>query len=305
MIKDNIYGILEYKLYRFLLKNHIIPSQVILLMDGGICSQMHQYLLGQLYAQKGNRIRYDLSFYESWGSDLEQNFVRNFDLLKAFPYLPFRRASATAIRVYKKKYFVPGNNSGVRLNNFDFLQQVPPIYLGGYYHLPPRIWLETFQQLFKLRLDVLDVTNRKMYDEIQRRRNSVAVHVRRGDLKVERFDYGKPASEDYFKDAILYLKQKTVDPYFYFFSDEPVWISETLIPQLNLVDQYKIVDINGSDKGYMDLFLIASCKHQVTSKGTLGKYGAIMQDSPDKIVILCNDDIEYSWRPLLYNPVFL
>ncbi len=66
--------------------------------------------------------------------------------------------------------------------------------------------------------------------------------------------------------------------FFYFFSDEPDWVRDELIPQLYLTEgNCKIVDINGSDKGYMDLFLIARCKHQITSKGTLGKYGALFR----------------------------
>ena len=63
----------------------------------------------------------------------------------------------------------------------------------------------------------------------------------------------------------------------------------------------KIVDINGSDKGYMDLFLIARCKHQITSKGTLGKYGALLGDNSEKMVVLCNDEVEYPWKELLQN----
>ena len=38
----------------------------------------------------------------------------------------------------------------------------------------------------------------------------------------------------------------------------------------------------------MDLFLIARCKHQITSKGTLGKYGSLLGDNSEKMVVLCN-----------------
>ena len=66
-----------------------------------------------------------------------------------------------------------------------------------------------------------------------------------------------------------------------------------------------MVDINGSDKGNMDLFLIAYCNHQITSKGTLGKYGALLRDSADKIVILSDDTVEYQWKGVFHNSVFL
>lgn len=36
-------------LYRKAVKHRLIAPQVIVLMDGGVCSQMHQYLLGRIF----------------------------------------------------------------------------------------------------------------------------------------------------------------------------------------------------------------------------------------------------------------
>ena len=74
-----------------------------------------------------------------------------------------------------------------------------------------------------------------------------------------------------------------------------------LLPKLSIADSAEVVDINGSDKGYMDLYLIAHCKHQVTTKGTLGKFGALLADTPDKYVILCNDMTQQYWKILFQN----
>lgn len=295
----------RYKYYNSLLKRNLIAPQVICVIDGGICSQMHQYLLGQLYRQKGYKLRYDLSFYKKWGSDLNHQFVRNFDLLKAFPYLKMKTASRIAIELYMNKYLRLGNNSGQRVEDFSFLQWVPPVFLAGYYHLPPEVWLPAFRALYKVDLSVLDLANRELIDEISKHETSVAVHVRRGDLKVELYEYGKPVSIEYFQKATSYFMKNMKSPFFYFFSDEPEWVHEELIGCLHLTDNYKIVNINGSDKGYMDLFLIAHCKHQITSKGTLGKYGALLMDNPGKIVIMSDDGSEERWKRLFQNPVYL
>lgn len=297
---------IKYKFYNSLLKRNILVSpKIVVQLDGGICSQMHQYLLGQFYARQDFQVRYDLNFFKEWGSDLNNQFVRNFDLLKAFPYLDFKEATELTVVVYKNKYYFVGNNTGKRIDDFCFLQKTPPIYLGGYYHLPPDLWLKMFQSIFKMSLDVLDEPNKELCQIINEKDNSVAVHVRRGDLKEEVYDYGKPASLKYFQEAVSLLKSKFSDAYFYFFSDEPDWVKEVLLPQLSLTDECRVVDVNGSDKGYMDLFLIAHCKHQITSKGTLGKYGALLADNSAKVVVLCDDKIEYYWKDLLINPVFL
>ena len=215
-------------------------------------------------------------------------------------------ASPLAVSVYKRKFYNEGNNTTERVDDFSFLEKVPPLYLGGYYHLPADIWLPAFRSIFRLCPEILDDANARVCDEIRLVSCSVAVHVRRGDLKVEMYDYGKPASFDYFKKAVSYFQERKSAPYFYFFSDEPEWVINELAPQLQLTEKdCKTIDINGSDKGYMDLYLMAYCKHQITSKGTLGKYSALLGDNPEKYVILCDDEIEYSWKELLHNPIFL
>lgn len=293
-------------LYKKLLRYGIVSSKVVVLMDGGICSQMNQYLLGVLFKEQGYKVVYDLSFYDEYGMDKDRLFVRNFDLLKAFPDLNLKEASRLLTSIYKQKYYNIGNNTTEKLEDFSFLGKKPPLYLGGYYYLSADIWLPAFRSIFKMQQTILDNDNVRMSDEIDLHIYSVAVHVRRGDLKVEMYDYGKPASLDYFKNAVFYFKQQMKSPYFYFFSDEPNWVAEELIPQLKLSEkECRVIDINGADKGYMDLYLIAHCKHQITSKGTLGKYGALLGDNSEKIVVLCDDEIEYMWKELLCNPVFL
>ena len=104
-----------------------------------------QYLLGQLFADKGYKVSYDLSFYSEWG-DLTYRFARNFDLLKAFPYLALTQASKFKISIYKERFFTLVNNSRKRTNDYFFMQRKPPVYLGGYYHWYQDIWLAAFKE---------------------------------------------------------------------------------------------------------------------------------------------------------------
>ena len=100
-----MFGDLKRNIYRCLLNRGLLRSKVVVLMDGGVCSQMHQYLLGYLYRKAGFSVCYDLTFYKEWGLDINNEFVRNFDLLKAFPYLKFEEASEVEVDIYKKEYF--------------------------------------------------------------------------------------------------------------------------------------------------------------------------------------------------------
>ena len=71
--------------YKRMLKARLVTPKVVVLMDGGICSQMLQYLLGEFFRKRGCKVVYDLSFYKEWGSDMDYKFARNFDLLKVKP----------------------------------------------------------------------------------------------------------------------------------------------------------------------------------------------------------------------------
>lgn len=190
-------GDLKRNIYKYLLNRGLLRTKIVVLMDGGICSQMHQYLLGNLYRKRGFSVCYDLTFYKEWGLDINNEFVRNFDILKAFPYLEFEEASKLEVDVYRREYFYGGNDGDIRTNDMSFLSLVPPIYLGGYYHFPSKQWLETFQSLYRMVDGVLDKVNQIKCLEIDKCVDSVGVHVRRGDLKEEVSSYGAPASFDY------------------------------------------------------------------------------------------------------------
>lgn len=293
-------------LYRKAVLHNLITPEVIVLMDGGICSQMHQYLLGRLFSERGYKVTYDLSFYKDWGTDLTYRFVRNFDLLKAFPYIEIKKASSFKVSVYKERFQIVGNNTGKRSEDYSFLESHPPVYLGGYYHWHQDVWLKSFKEEFHIDPSVLDEQNQEVWTEIKSCNCSVGVHIRRGDMTVELPVYGKPATEEYFCRSLEYMRTNFISPFFYFFSDEPKYVTETVIPRSGLSpDSFRVVDINGSDKGYMDLFLISRCMHQITSKGTIGKYGALLGHNSDKIVIMCDDESEYPYGRLFDHPVFL
>jgi hypothetical protein len=275
-------------------------------MDGGISSQMHQYLLGRIFCEKGYKVEYDLRWFIKHGKDMNAVFERNFDLEKAFPELDFAVANSLESKLYSR-FFATKTNCFDHQNEDVFLYNLtPPKYLGGYYHSPKDVWTNLFSKYFSVNPQVLPDEQRKLFDEMSQNKQSVAIHVRMGDLKNYTVAYGHPVSSDYFQKAIDYIREKIEEPYFYFFSDEPELLEKELLEKITVCsNSYRIVDFNGSDKGYLDLFLIAGCSHQITSKGSLGKLGAMLNCSSEKIVVLCDDPTEYAWKERLVNSVIL
>lgn len=268
----------------------------IIRVDGGICSQMHFYLIGRFLSEKGYPVKYDLDWFQQYGKDLTGNYVRNFDLLKVFPYIRFCEPSKWEKFFYRRLSY-SGNT---------YYAAQPPVYLGGYYSDIPELYTDFFSKYFYICPYILDAENLEIFQEISTKETPVAVHIRRGDLSGYNSAYGNPVDADYFSKAMKFISERQVCPYYYFFSDEPSWVRTQLVPSLHLNDNYKIISINGSDKGYMDMILISACQHQITSKGSLGKYGGFLNCNPEGKIIVFDDEIERrNWEGKHFKIVFI
>lgn len=270
-------------LARILVNIHVLNKIFVVRMDGGICSQMHFFLIGELLARKGYQVKYDIRWFKSQGKDLTGKFARNFDLLKAFPYLKFSVATSLETFFYSR---LAANNS-ISLSEIK-----PPLYLGGYYDSNKEMYEKLFSLVFKADIAVLDKENKKVYEQISKKDNTVAIHVRRGDLATFNGAYGKPVGIDYFTHVLQRLYKKIGALNCYLFSDEPQWIKENLLDELPQVNAYTLIDFNGSDKGYMDMLLISACQYQISSKGSLGKFGGFLNDDVDGKIYVYADDVE-------------
>lgn len=248
-------------------------NTVVLRIDGGICSQIAFAAYALTLQEQGLRVLYDLSFYRESGMDNDGIFARRFDMPKAFANIPFPEAKADDIarcRSMRSMMSTPAE------------QVVTPGYIGGY---PPRAvhvlrHREFLKQSFYTTLHHSFDAEPSGIDKQMREGHSCAVHVRRGDLA--RFDpyYGHPCSAAWFINSIGIIRLFDPEAVFYFFSDEPSWVQQHIIPLLPAGVAYTLCTGHGSDKGYLDLYLMAQARHIIASKGSLGKMAKLLQCHP-------------------------
>jgi len=163
----------------------------------------------------------------------------------------------------------------IDLTEISSLEEISaPAYLGGFprgcYNLPGmrKLLSEKFRP-------ALDEQTAAVAEEIAKG-PACAVHVRRGDLTISSVAYGVPCSTEYFAKTVKIVRALEPKAKFYFFSDEPDYVRDTLLPALPQGIESMVVDFNGSDRGYMDLALIAKCGYVIGSIGSLGIYGAFL-----------------------------
>ncbi len=103
----------------------------ITIMDGGFGSQLHQWIFGK-YLENINGIptKFDCSWYESCGMDLNDKCNRKFCIENVFEELKVPKATAEEITIFKKNYKFKNKN----LTYYKKIKRTKtPKYYGKYY----------------------------------------------------------------------------------------------------------------------------------------------------------------------------
>ena len=251
-------------LYKLLCKMRLIQPYMVFYVDGGICSQMHQYLLGRYYAELGIPVAYDLGWYRRNGMDNNHIFERKFEFCEMWPKHEFEKASDGKVGFYSRVF--PVRRQGMHFP----LEVKPPKYFGGYYFFDDNEYYGTlFRRVFAL--DHCSVSDKTVLIS-QMGEVKCAVHVRRGDLaNMDDVFYGK-VTLDYFSKAMTIIKERFANVKFYFFSDELEWVERNLLSYCN-GSPYELMRGN---KAWEDLCLMAHCDCFISSQGSAGKVAALM-----------------------------
>ena len=106
---------------------------------------------------------------------------------------------------------------------------------------------------------------------------AVGIHMYRSDSRTDEELYEGICTEKYYVGAVNYLQEKYPDAFFYIFSNEPKWVKK-LVDQLvksqiteemtraqikEKKKRFVMVETNTEYTGYLDMFLMSKCKHNV------------------------------------------
>lgn len=277
----------------------VLPRRVYVRMDGGICSQMHFYLVGESLAVKGLDVRYDTTWYAENGMDNDGKYCRNFDLLKAFPALDLRTGNRDRLRRVYISCFYRYNDYYDPHVGISWQDVSPPVYFDGYFRDSDEMFGCLFDFLFRVDTGLLPDDNIPFLETIEDSNSmadSCAVHIRRGDLARYEKAYGAPVAGAYFKKGISEILTLSPETRFYVFSDEPEWCRENILHDIDSAE-ITVVDVNGSDRGWCDMILMSRCHHQIASQGSMGKYAALLRPRHlrDGLVTLPPNDNSDEW----------
>ena len=147
-----------------------------------------------------------------------------------------------------------------------------------------------------------EIRNTFVFPELDRRnaeiakkmkeQESVAIHVRRGDMLHLSARYYKSG---YFRRATKYIKKQIENPVFYFFCDpgSEAWCRkhESTFGLNFKKDAVFFINWNLGKESYRDMQLMSLCKHNIITNSSFGWRGAFLNQNTNKITISPEIDI--------------
>lgn len=238
-----------------------MKNKRIVLLTGGIGTQLFQYVLMCYLRSKGYSVYYkdETHAYNTAynGLELDKYFKINIKPIPLWLYL--------FLKFYW--HYFPKQYEGGKSRDDNFSEH-RLFFMGKW--MSKKYWSPAAHVQFK-KLPLNEV-NAAVLKQIQST-ESVGVHVRRGDYLREDFvkRFGGVCTLDYYRQAISFMQQKMQHPIFFVFSDDIPWCKEHL--QLS---EAVFVDWNKGHDNIYDMYLMSHCKANIIANSKFSYWGAFI-----------------------------
>lgn len=155
-----------------------------------------------------------------------------------------------------------------------------------------------FPELEEMHLpEKLDLVTRRCLNKIEKC-ESVALHMYRGDSRNNEELYDGICTELYYDGAVRYMQDRYPNAIFFIFSNEPKWVRGWVITLMkgqikegmsreeirSLENRFVLVEANSQHTGYLDMFLMSRCKHNIISNSSFSWWAAWINKNPCKLI---------------------
>lgn len=285
---------------------------IIVKIMGGLGNQLQQYAFYRKLESLGRDVRLDVSWFERPGEQ-EAVLAKRTMELNCFEGIRYRPASEQEIRGLLGRLWEEPESAVSRIrrkllpsHNPCFVEQemyheevfqFTDKYLAGYWACE-KYYADI---LGKLRQEIrfpkapvpdggapsrggaseISDRNREMIRKMQET-ESVSVHIRRGDYldAANRPVFGGICTNDYYRAAIGFLKEKYPQAAFFFFSDDIPYVREHYLEEAS-----EIIDWNNGKNSIYDMMLMSSCRHNICANSTFSFWGARLNPYESKVMI--------------------
>ncbi|MHC8947335.1 alpha-1,2-fucosyltransferase [Sphingobacterium hungaricum] len=254
---------------------------------GGLGNQMFQYAFYLYLIQHHRRVKADLREFEGYP------LHNGFELTQIFD-IKLKKATSLDINLHdnnKGNYFwrlfrrINGSRKSYQNEkiHFSYDQSIKTDSMSRYYwgYWQNQNYLNPIEPELRKAFIFPKITDNKNADLLSEinRKNTVAVHVRRGDY-VNHPSLGNICDLAYYQKAISIMKEKIPNATFVIFSNDQRWCRENLA-----VDDGIFVDWNTGNESFRDMQLMSACSHQIIANSSFSWWAAWLNPNPKKIIV--------------------
>ncbi|MEO6883801.1 MAG: alpha-1,2-fucosyltransferase [Bacteroidia bacterium] len=270
---------------------------IVVRFQGGLGNQLFQYALALSIKKKLNaQIAIDVSFYDSEftsaGATKRVLYLDEFTI-QQIPRIQSSEEILNPQIVSKLKRFLERNLLPYYKNSY--VIESKKGFDSNMVKIPVNSYLEGFWQSYlyfkeieiQLRQDLhlkktITPFAQDLLSKIKKYKNSIAVHVRRGDYINKYNHFYTILSSDYYDKALEYIINYSKENAFgiFIFSDDIAWCRE------NLKFETESIFVSHENLGEVEeLFLMQNCSHNIIANSTFSWWGAWLNTNPNKIVV--------------------
>lgn len=262
---------------------------IIIKVNGGLGNQLQQYAMYYKLCSLGKKVKLDLSWFQG---DMGKSMKRELEL-DYFPLISYEACTQQEIEnILGKRDLICKILEKLKLKE-KHLYVEHQMYDEAVFQLDQKVlegywacegyWGDCIPELQK-KLRFPRIENPRNMEMLEKIGNteSVSIHIRRGDYLSEENQriYGGICTDEYYSKAISYMEDKIENPHFYLFSDDIDYVNRRYTG-----DKYTVVDINHGKDSYLDMYLMACCKHNICANSTFSFWGARLNEYQRKIMI--------------------
>lgn len=259
------------------------------ILSGRLGNLLFQYATAKHLAIKNNTsVHIDIESYLKFKNNNPEQILRqlsylNFDksvfklnILERFTsFIGLKKLKSNDIQHYKEKHWgfdpeILALKNGVTLKGYfqseKYFKDIEPV----------------IREEFRFR-HVYDENDADYVYQQIRDKNSVGIHVRRGDYIGSRIHFDLSDS-DYYSNSIKYMKENLSNPIFFIFSDDIEWCRNNLSSP-----EFFFVDLESSKENpIIDMSLMSVCRHNIISNSTFSWWAAWLNNNIEKVVLAPN-----------------
>lgn len=269
---------------------------IIIEVAGGLGNQLQQYALYRKFESLGREVKLDISWFED--KSIKETIKKKTTTERKLELDYFDNLIYDTCTRQEKKALIGGDNLVGKIRRKIFPSTIYWFKETEMYHPEvlnfDNMYISGYFACEKYYRDVLpdlrekikfppggNFRNEEIVQEM-RKRNSVSVHIRRGDyLSPENKEmFGNICTDVYYKRAMEIMKAEIPDAHFYIFSDDIPYAKEKYQSK-----EYTIVDINHGRDNFYDMWLMSNCKNNICANSTFSFWGARLNKNDKKIMI--------------------